>query len=211
MRRRRFGNFRRTDKRLCAYLRPVKNFRKEFRLLRKAKTNLLHAAASAPSFCFGVRDTVNKIRNSTATPQASFETVINRTSCTSPVMALSLTMYDTLLAFLPLIGAYLIYRSLTSPNVSYPPGPRPYPFIGNLPDVPTSYQERAFADLAKIYGMSSFRHSLAKLIGLGNVVHLRIFTKNLVILSSFEDAQELLEKRSAIYSSRSRFVLHAEM
>ena len=46
---------------------------------------------------------------------------------------------------------------------------------------------------------------------LGNVVHLRIFTRNVVILSSFEDAQELLEKRSAIYSSRSRFVLHSEM
>jgi len=72
------------------------------------------------------------------------------------MMAPSLTMYDTLLAFLALIGAYIIYdRTLTSPNVLYPPGPRPYPFIGNLPDVPTSYQERAFADLAKIYGMSS--------------------------------------------------------
>jgi len=72
-------------------------------------------------------------------------------------MALSLTMYDalTLLAFLALIGGYLIYQTLTSPNDPYPPGPRPYPFIGNLLDVPTSYQERAFADLAKIYGMSS--------------------------------------------------------
>ena len=71
------------------------------------------------------------------------------------MMAPSLTMYDTLPASIALIGAYLIYRSLTSPNVPYPPGPRPYPFIGNLPDVPTSNQERAFADLAKIYGMSS--------------------------------------------------------
>ena len=71
------------------------------------------------------------------------------------MMAPSLTLYDTLPAFIALIGAYLIYQSLTSPNVPYPPGPRPFPFIGNLPDVPTSNQERAFADLAKIYGMSS--------------------------------------------------------
>ena len=69
-------------------------------------------------------------------------------------MASSLTMYDTLLAFFALIGAYLIYRIFISPNAPYPPGPRAYPFIGNLLDVPTSYQERAFADLAKIYGMS---------------------------------------------------------
>ena len=70
------------------------------------------------------------------------------------MMVPSLTMYDALLAFVALIGAYLICRILTSPNLPYPPGPRPYPFIGNLPDVPTSYQERAFADLSKIYGMS---------------------------------------------------------
>jgi len=67
----------------------------------------------------------------------------------------SLTMYDTSLTCLSLVVAYLIYRTLTSPNTPYPPGPRPYPFIGNLLDAPTSYQERAFANLAKIYGMSS--------------------------------------------------------
>ena len=72
------------------------------------------------------------------------------------MMASFLTMYDTLVAFLALIGAYLIYRILTSPNAPYPPGPPAYPFIGNLLDVPTSYQERAFADLAKIYGMSLY-------------------------------------------------------
>ena len=71
------------------------------------------------------------------------------------MMVPSLTMYDTLLSLLAFIVAYLIYQTLISPNAPYPPGPRPYPFIGNLPDVPTSYQERAFADLAKIYGMSS--------------------------------------------------------
>ena len=64
-----------------------------------------------------------------------------------------LTMYETLLACLSLVVSYLIYRAFNSPNTPYPPGPRPYPFIGNLLDVPTSYQERAFVDLAKIYGM----------------------------------------------------------
>ena len=72
------------------------------------------------------------------------------------MMAPSLTMYDTLLACLALGVAYLIYRTLASPNAPYPPGPRPYPFIGNLLDVPILYQERAFANLAKIYGMSSY-------------------------------------------------------
>jgi len=74
------------------------------------------------------------------------------------MMTPSLTMYDTSLACLALVVAYLIYRKLTSPNASYPPGPRSYPLIGNLLDVPPSYQERAFANLAKIYGVSSTRH-----------------------------------------------------
>ena len=71
-------------------------------------------------------------------------------------MALSITMYDTLLPCIALIVAYLVYQKLTSPNAPYAPGPRPYPFIGNLLDVPISYQERAFANLAKIYGMSPY-------------------------------------------------------
>jgi len=72
-------------------------------------------------------------------------------------MAPSLTMYDILVACLALFAAYLIYQTLTSPNAPYPPGPRPYPLIGNLLNVPSSYQERAFADLAKIYGMLSYQ------------------------------------------------------
>ena len=128
-----------------------------------------------------------------------------------PMMTPSLTMYDTSLACLALLVAYLIYRKLASPNAPYPPGPRPYPLIGNLLDVPPSYQERTFANLAKIYGMFPTRLCMAQLRGTGDVMHLRIFTKHLIILSTFEDAQELLEKRSAIYSSRPRFVLYSEM
>jgi hypothetical protein len=54
-----------------------------------------------------------------------------------------------------LLVVYLIYRTLTSRKAPYPPGPRPYPFIGNILDVPTTFQEKAFADLAKKYGQLS--------------------------------------------------------
>ena len=63
---------------------------------------------------------------------------------------------------------------LTSPNVTYPPGPQPYPFIGNLLDIPILYQERAFANLAKIYGISSYntngsRHLTNRIRGCGTL------------------------------------------
>ena len=75
----------------------------------------------------------------------------------SLMMAPSITMCDILLACIALIVVYLIYQKLISPNAPHPPGPRPYPFIGNFLDVPILYQERAFANLAKIYGMLSHK------------------------------------------------------
>ena len=45
----------------------------------------------------------------------------------------------------------------------------------------------------------------------GDVVHLEIFGKHMIILNTFEAAQDLMEKRSAIYSDRPRFVMLAEL
>ena len=42
-------------------------------------------------------------------------------------------------------------------------------------------------------------------------MHLSVFGKDLIILSTFEGARELMDKRSAIYSDRPRFVLLVEM
>ena len=45
----------------------------------------------------------------------------------------------------------------------------------------------------------------------GDVVHLEIFGKDMIILNTFEAAQDLMERRSAIYSDRPRFVMLAEL
>jgi hypothetical protein len=42
---------------------------------------------------------------------------------------------------------------------------------------------------------------------IGDIMHVSVFGKDFIILSAFEDARELMDKRSAIYSSRPRFVL----
>ena len=67
--------------------------------------------------------------------------------------AISPTDSSTLcLALLVVYLVYLIYRALISPKAHYPPGPRSYPIIGNLLDVPPAFQEITFTNLAKKYG-----------------------------------------------------------
>jgi len=51
-----------------------------------------------------------------------------------------------------------------------------------------------FLDLASV--------SLTKLLVAGGVVHINVLGKHIVILNRLEDAKELLEKRSQIYSDR---------
>ncbi|KAI0334222.1 cytochrome P450 [Cubamyces sp. BRFM 1775] len=72
-----------------------------------------------------------------------------------------------------------------------PPGPRGYPLIGNLFDVPQQFPYIAYRDLANKYG---------------DVVALRIFDKTLVILNSATAAMDLLDKRS-IYADRPASIL----
>ena len=51
---------------------------------------------------------------------------------------------------------YLIYRAFISSKARYPPGPRPYPIIGNSFDIPPTFPEITFAKLAEKYGMYDF-------------------------------------------------------
>ena len=46
---------------------------------------------------------------------------------------------------------------------------------------------------------------------IGDVMHLSIFGKDFIILSTFKAARDLMDKRSALYSDRPRLVLLVEM
>ncbi|KAG6861527.1 hypothetical protein C0995_015260 [Termitomyces sp. Mi166 len=69
----------------------------------------------------------------------------------------------------------------------YPPGPKGYPIIGNLLDIPTSFQWKTYTRWAKKYG---------------DLIYINVLGVRLVIINSEEVAEELVEKRSSNYNDR---------
>ncbi|KAI9061923.1 cytochrome P450 [Trametes sanguinea] len=78
----------------------------------------------------------------------------------------------------------------------YPPGPPFLPVLGNVHQLPVDYQHRKLAEWGRVYGA---------------VVFARFFRTPAVVLNSREAAVDLLEKRSAKYSDRPRFILLSEI
>ncbi|ESK83210.1 cytochrome p450 [Moniliophthora roreri MCA 2997] len=69
-----------------------------------------------------------------------------------------------------------------------PPGPRKFPFIGQLLAMPSEFPGHQFEKMGKELNT--------------DILHLNVAGTSYVILNSFEAASDLLEKRSSIYSSR---------
>ncbi|KAH9929005.1 cytochrome P450 [Epithele typhae] len=101
-----------------------------------------------------------------------------------------------LTALTPIV-IFAVWSSLR-PKRSYPPGPPPAFLVGNLKDIPSGGHEwEQWVALAKKYAT--------------DVLYLRVLGADIVVISSFEAARELLDKRGAIYSSRPRMVLIKEV
>ncbi|RYP78222.1 hypothetical protein DL771_000699 [Monosporascus sp. 5C6A] len=75
---------------------------------------------------------------------------------------------------------------------NYPPGPPTLPLIGNIHQMPKHQGHLQFQKWAKEYGP---------------VYSLMLGTKVMIVLSSDQAVKDLLDKRSAIYSSRPEFYL----
>ncbi|KAF9478585.1 cytochrome P450 [Pholiota conissans] len=98
-------------------------------------------------------------------------------------------------AALPLF-LFITYRTLVSSRAKFPPGPRPFPIIGNVLQIPTESLEETFTEWKAQYG---------------DIVYIKIFKQPMVIINDLQAARDLLDKRSSIYSDRPRFVLLSEL
>ncbi|KNZ77800.1 Cytochrome P450 1A1 [Termitomyces sp. J132] len=72
-------------------------------------------------------------------------------------------------------------------KIHYPPGPKGFPIIGNLLDIPTSFQWNTYSEWAKKYG---------------DLIHINVLGVHLIIINSEDIANELIEKRSSNYNDR---------
>ena len=110
------------------------------------------------------------------------------------------SMSSLLLASLLAIAILAVYTRRTyrtnPKRLPFPPGPKPYPLLGNVLDMPKTYYWLTFADWAKQYG---------------DIIHMNMLGKHYIILDSFEAVEELLEKRSATYSDRPRMPMVNEL
>ncbi|XP_028763476.1 flavonoid 3'-monooxygenase-like isoform X2 [Neltuma alba] len=94
-----------------------------------------------------------------------------------------------LLGLASLVLASLLYRLLNlfrRPSLSLPPGPKPWPIVGNMPHL-GPVPHHALADLARSYGP---------------LMHLRLGFVDVVVVASASVAEQILKVHDANFSSR---------
>ena len=130
------------------------------------------------------------------------------------------TLYDDALtvvataSFTPIIivlllSSYIVYRksATSSRKLPFPPGPRPWPLIGNALDMPRTAQWSTFMKWAEEYGTwMIFQHvhpcSLLLSHIAGDIVYVTVLGQPMVILNTINASLDLLQDRSSNYSDR---------
>lgn len=121
--------------------------------------------------------------------------------------------YSSLACFI--LGCATLVRLAQPRSRSHlPPGPRGYPILGNLLDLPPNHIWEKFGAWGGLYGETFIFHLPPYnshldanmltffLAYIGDVTYVSVLGQEMIILNSSKAAVELLDKRSANYSDR---------
>lgn len=109
------------------------------------------------------------------------------------------------LALILLVVLYFYTKRPSSHYAPLPPGPKKLPLIGNLLDMPTTFEwetyDRWCKELGELLSHCLFRWT--EYCGEGSdIIHLEVAGTSIVVMNSAEVAEELLDQHSAIHSDR---------
>ncbi|KAF8182235.1 cytochrome P450 [Mycena galopus ATCC 62051] len=99
--------------------------------------------------------------------------------------------------FIILTTLYSAHLRSRRPKLPLPPGPPKLPLVGNLFDVPSTFQWKSYARWSKQYD--------------SDIIHLDLAGTSVIVLLSFEATDALFEKRSSLYSDRHDFPMVNEL
>jgi hypothetical protein len=120
---------------------------------------------------------------------------------------LALLLYDSAIICVALIILYAVYYRRSMSMLPLPPGPPKLPLVGNLFDMPRKFEWETYMQWSREY--SAFVNAMAnnsfgrnKIYADSDIIHLNVAGASIIVLNSVEAANDLLVKRSSIYSDR---------
>ena len=116
------------------------------------------------------------------------------------------TLVDLLVVAFLFLASFTLYLRGKRRKLPFPPGPKRLPVIGNLLDMPSGAEWITYKQWGQLYGArcetAALPYSRVVLYSGSDVLHVDVLGTHIVILNSAKAANELLEKRSSLYSDR---------